>query len=679
VAVIGYDLWQLILHGDPSVIGRRILVDGSDHTIVGVMPPGFAFPENQWLWTALRASPTRHARGEGPALFVFGRLAPGATREQARAELAGIGARSAAAFPETNARLRPQILPYTHPLINVRDLQLAEVATIELMVSLLLIAITVNIAVLVYARTAMRQGEIAVRTALGATRGRIVGQLFVEALLLSLLGAALGLGAAHLGLQELDAAFAPPEGRAFWIDHGLQPRSVVFALALALISAVVVGVGPGLKSTGHGLNAYLQLYRSGGSLRLGRTWTVLIVAQVAVVVAVLPTALNLGYEEIRQRAVRANFAAQQFVTANLGLAIPLTPGMDGAAYRRETAARFALALPELEQRLEAEPGVAGVTLEGSDGNSPVEIEGMPGAAGSVIREEQTHTGLAPDYFTVLGARLLAGRDFRASDAGALDGGLMVNEAFVRSVLGAGPALGRRVRFVSQPNEAGHRTAAPWREIVGVVEDLYVSPFDREVATTEWGARSLGRRATVYYAVASGQLQAATLLVRVHGADASGFIPRLRQIITIANPDFRVGRVENLALTPNARYLAAVITGLVLALGTVLILSAVGIHALMSLTVTRRRKEIGVRIALGARRSRLLASIFSRAAWQLGLGGLIGSLLGGTLLRINGHTGSEASTFLGGVVVLMMMAGLVAAVGPARRGLRVQPMEALREE
>ena len=175
VAVLGYDLWQARFEGDPSVIGRSILVGNDAHTVVGVMPPGFAFPQNEELWTALQTSPQRLERGAGPTLYVFGRLAPGATRDQVQAELATIGDRAAADFPETNARLRPRILPYTHSLDGVRGITLLEVAQIQLMTILILVAIAANIAVLVYARPALRLGEIAVRTALGASRRRVVG------------------------------------------------------------------------------------------------------------------------------------------------------------------------------------------------------------------------------------------------------------------------------------------------------------------------------------------------------------------------------------------------------------------------------------------------------------------------------------------------------------------------
>jgi len=241
---------------------------------------------------------------------------------------------------------------------------------------------------------------------------------------------------------------------------------------------------------------------------------------------------------------------------------------------------------------------------------------------------------------------------------------------VRRVLGGGAALGRRVRLLSEGaagRDGGAAVPSPWLEIVGVVQDLQASRLDREVAPP-----------MVYYRVAPAELQTVDLLVRVRG-DAADAAARLRRITATLDPDLRLGPVENLATVRNPRYLAMAVGILLLVLTTVTLLSAAGIHALMSLTVTRRRKEIGIRTALGAHPGRLLASIFSRAARQLGLGGLLGTLLGGALLFGNGRTVREAMIFLGAVVVLMLAVGLAAAVGPARRGLGLQPMEALREE
>ena len=681
VVVIGYELWQSHFGGDPVVVGRTVLVGGVPHDVVGVMPPGFEMPRQEELWTALRADPGQYARGTGPILHVFGRLAPGATPERAQAELTVLGRRAAAAFPETHVHLRPQVLPYTYPLDGIEEREdLWNAAGMQLMLTLLLIAIAVNVAVLVYARTAMRQGEIAVRTALGASRRRIIAQLFIEALLLSSVGAALGLTLAHTALEQFRALMEARGESAFWIDYGLQPRSVLFAAALAVLSACIVGVVPGLKATGRRVQADVRGL-SGATARLGRGWTALIVVQVGVAVTVLPLALSQGYRDIREADVRPTFAAHEFLTADLAVAMPLHPEMDGAAHRRASAALLAVRLSELERRLEAQPAVSGVTFEGYPvpGGARVELEKASGDDVSATHEAQL-TGVAPDYLEVLDVPLMAGRGLTTADATigrdtarASGGGVVVNEAFLRQLLHGGNALGRRLRFVPPPesgawsDEHVAAEAGPWHEVVGVVPNLHASSFDGTYATP-----------AVYYAV-TPQLPTATLLVRVRGDDVNAFAPRLLELASALDPDLRIAGVANLARLPNARFLAMVAALLQLIFGIVVLLSAAGVHALMSVTVTHRRREIGVRAALGAQPHRLLMSVFSRAGAQLTSGALAGSALAAALLQSSGLGPIRNAVFVGVVVGVMLLAGLIAATGPALRGLRVHPMDALRDE
>jgi putative ABC transport system permease protein len=646
-----------------------------------VMPPGFEMPRQQELWTALRADPGQHARGAGPILYVFGRLAPGATRERAQAELTVLARRAAAAFPDTHAHLRPLVLPYTYPLDGIEDRDdLWNAAAMQLVLSLLLIAIAVNVAVLVYARTVVRQGEIAVRTALGASRRRIIAQLFIEALVLSSVGAALGLALAHTALGQFQILMAALGESAFWVDYSVQPRSVLFAAALAVLSAGIVGIVPALKATGRRVQPDLRGL-GGASVRLGRGWTALIVVQVGIVVTVLPIALGVGYRDIRMAAVRPTFAAHEFLTADLAVAMPVHPGMDGAAHRRAAAARLADRLSELERRLEAEPAIAGVTFEGYPvpGGARVELETVSADAVSATHEAQL-TGVAPDYFEVLDVPLMAGRGITTADATiagdsarAPGGGVVVNEAFVRQLLHGGDVLGRRLRFVPPPEsgawseEHAAAEAGPWHEVIGIVANLHASSFDPANAVP-----------AVYYAV-TPELPTATLLVRVRGGDVNAFAPRLRELASALDPDLRIDRVANLARLPNARFLAMVAVLLQLIFGIVVLLSAASVHALMSVTVTQRRREIGVRAALGAQPHRLLMSVFSRAGAQLALGALVGSALAAALLQGEGLGPILIAVSVGVVVGVMVLAGLIAATGPALRGLRIQPMEALRDE
>jgi hypothetical protein len=290
------------------------------------------------------------------------------------------------------------------------------------------------------------------------------------------------------------------------------------------------------------------------------------------------------------------------------------------------------------------------------------------------------TGVAPDYFELLDVSLMAGRGLTAADAAALaadtarapGGGVVVNEAFVRQLLDGGNALGRRLRFGSGAgggawSDERAATAGPWHEIVGVVPNLHATSFDVSYATP-----------AVYYAV-TPELPNATLLVRVRGDDVDAFAPRLRELASAVDPDLRIDGIANLARVPNARFLAMVAVLLQLILGIVVLLSAAGVHALMSVTVTQRRREIGVRAALGAQPRRLLMSVFSRAGAQLGSGALVGSALAAVLLQGSGLGPMWNAAFVGIVVGVMVLAGLIAAAGPALRGLRIHPMEALRDE
>ncbi|HZF67740.1 MAG TPA: ABC transporter permease, partial [Gemmatirosa sp.] len=298
VLVLGYDVWQSRFGGDPAVVGRELRIGRDVHTVVGVMPPGFAFPVNHQYWVPLRvASVAAVAPGMGPELDVFGRLAPGVTREAAQTEVGALGRRLAAEQPPALARLEPRIVPYVDIVVEGEaDGTSKGIALIRFLLALLLVVVALNVAVLVYARTVMRTGEIAVRTALGARRARIVAQLFAEALVLSALSAAAGLGIVAVGLHRLDAYLDANAvgGAPFWMNPGLSPGTVLYALGLAVLSAVIVGALPALRATGSQLRAAMGSLGSDAKARLGSTWTVRIVAQVAIAVAVLPAAIQQG-------------------------------------------------------------------------------------------------------------------------------------------------------------------------------------------------------------------------------------------------------------------------------------------------------------------------------------------------------------------------------------------------
>ena len=699
VVVIGENVWRNRFAGDPTIVGRTILLGATPHSIVGVMPEGFAFPVNHRLWTPLRSGSVPPQPLTGPDLMVFGRLAPGATLESAQAELAAISRRTALAFPKIYAQLRPQVMPYAGPFMGFHETK--DVTGLLVMHGLftsLLVLVCLNVAILVYTRTATRQAEIAIRSALGASRGRIVAQLFIEALVLSAVGALAGVAIATLALRQVaTATLHIATELPFWVSFQLSPEAVLYAGVLSVLAAAIVGIVPALKATRRDAQNSLRIIGAGGSgVRLGKTWTMLIVGQVGFAVALLPAAVSSAWEDMRDGIAGPGFAAEEYLTAQLGM--DYVPGTDAAADgTREFTRRYAGRQAELMRRLEAEPRVSSVTfamaMPGDEPNVVIETQGVavppqPGAeaSGSAVRSgtsghEVRFNRVSVNFFRTFDVPILAGRGFESADiapAGAgperppEGGAVVVNEPFAQRIFG-GDALGRRVRYAGRSSGAAAQNVGfgRWYEIVGIVTDFPtgVSPKMDE------------SRLQLYHAVAAGQVQPVTMALRVRGGAPSTFAGRLREIAAAVDPDLQVLNILSMAEALRkeqwiSRLQAAVFVAITL---SVLMLSSAGIYALMSLTISQRRKEIGIRMALGADRKSIVASIFSRALGQLAVGAALGVASGAVLEKALGLMRGNAAVVLPVVALLMMVVGFLAALGPARRSLRIEPTEALREQ
>ena len=674
VVVMGYDLWRRRFGGDPRIVGRTLQLGSGTYTVVGVMPPGFAFPLRHELWTPLRLNAARYERGHGPSLYVFGRLAPGMGMRQARAELAASGQRLAAAYPDTHARLRPQVMPYATGMFGAESPTVAwAMFLMQLLAGLLVVVVGVNVAVLVYARTAMRLDEIAVRTALGASRRRIVTQLFLEALVLSALAAAAGLLVATVALKKLEAAALRTGAELpFWVDLGLTRGMVAYAAGLAVLGAVIVGVGPGLEATGRRIQSQLQQISSGGStIRLGRTWMALIVTQVAIAVAVLPSALFHAAQWIGHSVNDPGFGAEQFLTGTLESESDPPTTAEAEAAERAFLARYSDRGAELVRRLEAEPGISAVTVTvgtpGEEWWTGIELEGAP--AGVATVQQVGMNAVDDGFFQALDIRLLTGRRFVAGDLDSASTAVVVNQSFVRELLGGGNALGRRVRRAAPSGEPG---AAPgrWLEIVGVVSDFPRNPVDPSVST-----------AKMYAPLTPGANYPLSLTLRMEGRSPAAFAGRFRELASALDPTLRLEELQPLdeILREPQEQMRLMAIGIGVITLSVLLLSSAGIYALMSFSVTRRRKEIGIRAALGAQPRSVLRSVFARAAGQLALGAAVGLALSVLLDRLTGGQlmGGKGALLLPAVAALIITVGILSALGPARRALRTQPMEALR--
>ncbi len=679
VVVIAFEEWQRRFAADPGVIGRHVGLGRDTYTIVGVMPEGFGFPVADRFWVPLHFGPAERERPDAVPLTIFGRLADGTTVERAQAELGAIGSRMAVAHPATREQLRPRVLSYTRAFFDfdgpdtVWTLQL-----FRFFVSLLLVVVAVNVAILVYARTATRAGEIAVRTALGASRARVVAQLFVEALVLSLAAALVGLAIAGGLLVKVQALAETYERRLgavpFWIDLGLSPAVVAYALGLAVVGAAIVGVIPALQATGRRVQANLQQFSGHGArMQLGRAWTALIVAQVAVTVAVLPFAVHSAQEAIADGTVDAGYPAAEFLEASLTIERVDGPQDTSAVHRREIEQRFHTRAAELLRRIESDPAVAGLTIRLPDRRERIEVENgaSPGAAQARISAGRGRIHpVAADFFALYDMPIVAGRAFVEADARAGETVLVVNEVLAESWFGNSAVLGRRIRFLSESDTPGEVAPGPWLEIVGVVRDPAGHAHEPQ-----------GR---FYLPAHVAELSPPLgLAIRVRTSPATSFVPRLRELAATVDPvlqlDGLMGADER--HRQGQQFPRFIGIGMTAAMLSVLLLSAAGIYAMMAFTVARRRREIGIRSALGADPRRVLSSIFARASTQIGAGIVLGVI--GTVIvdRATGrgpvHDGNPFALLL--VAVLMTTIGLLAAIGPARRGLAVQPTEALREE
>jgi predicted permease len=541
-------------------------------------------------------------------------------------------------------------------------------ATTHLPILLVLIVACTNVGTLVYARTATREAEIAVRHALGASRGRIVGQLFIEALVLAAVATVAGLATTDLLMRWLFAYLSGLDQRLpFWIQPGLKFTTVIYAALLAVTAAAILGVLPALKATGSRIQGQLKNLGAGGStLRFGKVWTAAMIAQVALTVICIPPAIGITQESLRDRVIRARFPAEQYLAASLELDREPAPARDAGESASAYAARLEPLYRELERRVAEEPGVVAVTFgDRLPGMSPAvenaEVETPAGAEPIRLRNLWT-ASVGPGYFEAFEKPLLSGRALNDDDRTASPQRVLVNESFARRALKGANPVGRRVRFTASDRQS----TEPWFEIVGVVRDIGMTPTN------------FGEAPYVFTAASPGTARPLVMGVRTTG-DPAALLPRVRALAAGLDAGLRLDTVqplEDIVWSEDAPVLA--ISGGVVAVVTLgLFLSAAGIFSLMSVSVARRTREIGLRSALGASQSRLLAGIFSRAAVLVGSGVAAGNL-GLLALGQMGLDNLDGGTALASTSAVMLIVGLLACVEPARRALRIQPTDALKE-
>jgi putative ABC transport system permease protein len=671
VMVIGHSLWQKRFGSDPGVVGQSVMLGEVLTTIVGVMPGGLAFPSAHEAWVPLPLNDARVAPRTGPGLMVWGRLKPGVSLTQAGAEMAAIGAQAAANWPATHAHLRPEVKPYAAAAgMQMGPLERMLIGSVNMAVGVLILIISGNVALLMFARAATRESEILVRTALGASRGRVIAQFFSEALVLSAIAAVVGLSIARAGIGWGIGAFtlAANDGQPlpFWFSQPLPPLSIAYGCGLALLAAVVTGVLPALKVT-RGLQSRLrETTAGGGGLKFGGVWTVLIVMQVALTMTfpVVTYFVKRDGWQIEERTVGTPLS--QVLSARLSRDRDVTPQ------------RYVAAVRELREGLASVPGVSHVTLADKlplmwHGSYEVEVD----EGGAAPKEEGfagyriSTAAVDPDFFAAFDAMPLAGRLFTLSDYVERPRVAIVNQPFVDRVLGGRNPIGRRVRYTDVGDAIGQRPAIrsddPWLEIVGLVRDLGMAQLlDPKVAG-------------VYIPLDTRSLGSVYVAARVQG-DLPSASKALRQLAARADVTLRVTEVQSLdSVTANALREVDFWTKLLGATSlSVLMLSLTGIYAVMAFAVSRRTREIGIRVALGSDRARVVFAVLRQPLKQVAAG-----IAGGAILvtLLSGQIVSTLQYYpvIAGYSAVMFGVCLLACLVPARRALRVDPIDALRSE
>jgi putative ABC transport system permease protein len=692
VAVIGHELWTTRFGSDPNVLGRTVQLGAEHPTIVGVMRAGFAFPVSHEMWVPLKTAALDQAPRSGPAIAIFGTLAEGQTLETAQAELTTHGRRLAAEQKPTHERIEPRVVGYADMMAmggNGEDLQF--MLLIYSFIGMLVTLICGNVGLLLFARAASRESDLIVRTALGASRSRIVSQLFAEALVLGGLAAIVGLVVADLFLRNWAMTFLEANygNLPFWWDLSLSPTTVAAAVLMTVLAATVAGVMPALKIT-RGMGDRLKQTTAGaGGLRFGGVWTVVIVAQVAVTV-VFPAVVWFENKQLgRMQDYNPGFATEQFLAVDLERDSPASDtSLVDVSIDRD--ARIAATLEQLRERVAEQPGVTGVTF--TDALSGGELPERSIELGYDAAEAPTRDPEAPapvrhstvietdtSYLGVVDGPILSGRGFNAADAEPGAQVAIVDQAFVRNVLQGRNPIGQQVRFTRPGNPAG---PGEWYTVVGLVGNL-----DSGVPYRK------GPFAGFYLPTTPDRLGSGLhMMIRVRGGDPITLAPQVRQIAAAVDPALRLVKIQRLNEVNDGMLWVIRLWMTVTAVmsSVALLLSLAGLYAVMAFTVARRTREIGVRVALGGSRQRILMAIFRRPLVQMGFGVLAGiaviTVMTALYPSTDGPGAGEAEgltaaaiAMQAGYALLMFGVCLLACVVPTRRALGVEPTVALRTE
>ncbi|MGB9336860.1 MAG: ABC transporter permease [Candidatus Acidiferrales bacterium] len=664
VVVLGENLWRNSLAADPNIIGSSINLDKRAFTVIGILPASFRYPritDTEQLWIPLVQDPLFGSfmdRRAGHWLQVTGRLKPGISITQAQAELDAIAASLAKEFPEENSGWAAGMSPLQEMIVGKMKSPLFVLLGA---VGLVLLIACANIANLLLTRATSRAREIAVRSALGAGRARIIRQLLSETAVLGLLGGAAGIVLAYWGVHALSSLLPQslPQVNAIRVDNSV----LTFALLLSIIASCAFGLAPAFFAANSDLQSSLREGggRAGESRTRRRARSFLAAAEIALAMVLLVAAGLLLRSFAKLMSVNPGFDARNIVQADVSL----------PRYQYSTAQQWSVFAGELLARIQTQPGMHDsaivVPRPISDGqvNLGFDIVGEPPSSAAASRTAD-YVSVSPEYFRVMGIPLLAGRDFDQRDILGAPRVTLISEALARLYFPNQDPLGKWLAFSLPPD-----TGAP-REIVGIVGDV------RDV--------SLGQAPgpEMYVPYAQSPFWGANFVVKSSLSPAS-VAAAFRQVVRKIDKDLPVTDVSLMpelidASAAQPRFRTYLLT---LFAAMALVLAATGIFGVISYSVACRRNEIGIRMALGASRSAILRMVL-RETLSLTLAGLaLGIPCALAASRLVAHLLFNVSTYDPATLttVAVALAAVAAAAGyiPARRAMRVDPIRALRYE
>jgi predicted permease len=659
VALISASMWKNRYGGDTSIVGQQIRVNGVPQEIVGVLPDGFFYPNNDRIWLPLQADPLASKRGQGQFVSVVGMLKPGVTPAQAEVDIGTIAKQLAVEFKDSNEGFDAHVVSFAEGAIGPEPHQLLY-TMLGAVFFVLLIACS-NVANLLLDRAAHRTKEVGIRAALGAGRATIVRGFLAEAFLLAAGGTVFGIALAYGGVELFNRSIIDAQV-PFFIDIRLHPTVLLFTIGIAIVTTLFAGLFPALQASRTDINEVLKdESRGASSFRIGRLSKGLVMFEIALSCGLLVAAGLMIKSVTKIKTMDTGFETKSVFTTRVGFPVQYT---DTMAQRQ-----FFL---QLDERISALPGVTAAAISSG---LPGARQGLGGRTfaldGKTYANDTDYpntrgVSVTPGFFATLNIPLRQGRLFSISDTRTSLPVAVVNQRFIERFLSGGDPIGQRIRY------GGANSTAPWITIVGVVTDIF------------GGDQNDPKPPVVFRPFSQEHSNFAYISARTGGPPMNLTTP-VRETVASLNPDIPIYWPMTLdAAVAAPLWFFRVFGTMFMIFGFVaLFLASIGLYAVMSFSVSRRTREVGIRMALGAQARDVIRLIFRQGVIQLGVGLVLGLALAlgvAQLMKVVLFDVQPRDPYVFvGVAAVLALTGVLACLIPARRATHVDPLNALRED